>query len=120
SDVDIRVESERLVAHAVLDIDQLKSRMPPTSGFNPLSYLSGRLPVELRSRFPNSDGFGTLELEDVKLGGYTIPSPFRPQLVLSARRNADTPEGFDIRSPFRLPYAVKRMRLQSGKVLLDL
>jgi len=120
SGVDVRIDAGRLAVHAIVDLDEVKGRLPPSGAFNPISYLGGRVPIELRSRVPNSDGFGTLELEDVRLGGYAIPITFVQQLVLSATRNADNPEGFDIRAPFRLPYGVKRMRIQAGKILLDL
>src|SRR5262245_20414841 len=120
SDVDIRIDSGRLEAHAVVDLDQVKGRMPPTGTFNPITYLGGRVPIELRGKLPNSDGFATLDLDDVRLGGYSIPMSFVQQLVLSATRNAENPEGFDVRSPFRLPYGVKRLRVQTGRILLDL
>jgi hypothetical protein len=111
---------DRLEATASLDLDQVRDHLPPTRGFNPLLLLSGRVPVELKLRLQNGDGFGSLDFEEIRLGGYLLPVSLLQQIVLSATRSADNPEGFDLLAPFRLPYAVKRVHLQPGRALLDL
>jgi hypothetical protein len=119
TDVDFQIDPDRLGARAIVDLDQLRDRMPPTGTFNPISYLRGRVPVVLRARFPNGDGFGTLDFEEVRLGGYPIPVTVLAQMVQSSTRTPENPQGFDIMAPFRLPYAVRRVRLQAGKALLE-
>jgi hypothetical protein len=120
SDLDVRLEQDRLGAKAVVDLDQLKGKLPPMGAFNPISYLSGRVPVELRGRFPTANGFGNVELESLRLGGYSVPISVLEQIVASATKTRENPQGVDILAPFRLPYAIKRVRLQQGKAFLDL
>jgi hypothetical protein len=119
SDLDVRIEQDRLAAKALVDLERVRGQLPPMGAFNPISYLSGQVPVEVRGRFPNSEGFGTLQVEEVRLGGFSVPIAMVAQLVASATRNRDNPQGFDIQSPFRLPYSVKRVRLQPGKALVE-
>lgn len=121
SDVDVALATARVAVKALVDLEQVKGKMPATGTFNPVSYLSGRVPVELKGRFRNGqDGFGSLELEEARLGGLSVPLSLVEQLVVSLTRTGDSPHGFDIHAPFRLPYSVRRLRLQPGRALLDL
>lgn len=119
SDLDVRLEQDLVAARAVVDIEQVKGQMPPAGPFNPLTYLRGRVPVEVKGRIPNGDGFGSLKFEDVRLGGVSVPVSLLEQIVASATRTPDNPQGFDLLAPFRLPYAVKRVRIHPGKAVLE-
>jgi len=44
---------------------------------------------------------------------------FVEQIVASATRKPSNPEGFDIHAPFRLPYSVNRVRLETARAFLD-
>jgi hypothetical protein len=116
SNLEVRLESERVAAKGLLDLDRVQGR---PSGFGPLSLLSGVVGVELRARLASQDGLGALEVEEARLGALPIPVSLLEQLVVSFTRTPEKPQGFDIRAPFRLPYAVKRVRLQPGRALLD-
>jgi len=120
SDIEVRLERDRLAARAMVDLDQVKGKVRSSGPLNPFSLLSGSVPLEVRGRFTNEDGFGTIDVEEVRLGPVNLPLSVLEQMVASATRSAENPEGFDLRSPFRLPYAVKRIRLQPGRALLDL
>jgi hypothetical protein len=39
--------------------------------------------------------------------------------VARSTRKPDNPEGVDISAPFRLPYSVRRVRLEPGRAFLD-
>jgi hypothetical protein len=119
ADVYFRMEPDRLSAKAIVDLDQVKGKLPPMGSFNPLSYLGGRVPLELKGRVPNDDGFASIELEDVRLGGLSVPPSLVAQLVASATRSSENPQGFDILAPVRLPYSLKRVRVQTGKASLE-
>jgi hypothetical protein len=116
SKLDVRIESERVAARGLLDLDRVQGR---PSGWGPLSLLSGVVGVELRARLLSRDGFGTIEVEEARLGAFPIPVSLLEQLVASLTRTPEQPQGFDIRASFRLPYAVKRVRLEPGRALLD-
>ncbi|HXB54707.1 MAG TPA: hypothetical protein VN461_07985 [Vicinamibacteria bacterium] len=119
SNLEVHFEAERLVARALVDLDRVQGR-PPTQGlFNPLALLSGTVPAALKGRLPSKDGFASLQFEEVRLGAFPIPVSFLAQIISSATRTPENPQGFDIQSPFRLPYALKRVRLQPGQAVFE-
>jgi hypothetical protein len=119
SNLEVHLEAERLLARALVDLDRVQGRMPTQGPFNPLSLLSGAVPAALRGRLPSKDGFASLQFEEVRLGAFPIPISFLAQIISSATRTPENPQGFDIQSPFRLPYALKRVRLQPGQAVLE-
>jgi hypothetical protein len=119
SDVLVRLEQERIHATGLLDLEQVRDRMPTLSPWSPLYWLTGQVGVLLRGRFLNHDGFGSIEWEDVRVGSVPVPLTLLDQIVASATKDEEHPEGFDIRAPFRLPYTVRRVRLEPGRAFLD-
>ncbi len=119
SNVEVHLEAERLAARALVDLDRVQGRPPAHGPFNPLALLSGAVPAALRGRLPSKDGFASLQFEEVRLGAFPIPVSFLAQIISSATRTPENPLGFDIQSPFRLPYALKRVRLQPGQAVLE-
>jgi len=101
-----------------VDLEQFRGKVEiPT--FSPLSFLSGRVPVELTGRFINQDGFGSIEWETAYISSIRVPITMLEQIVLSSSRSERHPEGVDIHAPFRLPYSVKSVRLEPGKAFLE-
>jgi hypothetical protein len=120
ADLEVHLEpGDRLSASALVDLDAVRSQIRLEGAFNPLSLLTGRVPIELRGRLENGDGIGVLDLEDVRMGGLKLPRPLLAQLVASSTRSARNPEGFDIDAPFRLPWEVKRVRIDAGQATLE-
>ena len=75
--------------------------------------------VELKGKLRTRDGFGTIEVEEAWIASIPVPMSFVEQIVASATRKPSQPEGFDINAPFRLPYAVDRVRLETARAFLD-
>lgn len=119
SDVTVRLEHERIQAKGLVDLEQVRDKIPSAGPWSPWVLLAGSVPVSIRGRLQTRDGFGTLEVEDVRMGSLPVPVTVLEQLVSSSTRSIENPEGFDIRAPFRLPYAVKRVRLEPGQGYLD-
>jgi hypothetical protein len=120
SELDVRLERERVAASAVLDLDRLPIKLKdPASPWNPLNFLGGRVPLELRGKLTSDGGFGSFAPEQVRLASVPLPPSLLAQLVAGATRTRENPRGFDILSPFRLPYAAKRVRLQPGRAFLE-
>ncbi len=119
SDVVLAIESGRLAGTGLVDLDRLKAKVPPQGPWSPLNFLSGRLAVDLKTQLPSHDGMGTFMVEEVRLGGVSLPVSLVQQVVLSATRTRDNPAGFDLSAPFRLPYAVRQVRLEPGRAWLD-
>jgi hypothetical protein len=119
SDVAVRLETERIQATGVLDLEKVRDKMPNLNPFSPLYWLSGRVPVLLRGRVVNDDGFASIEWEDVRVGNVPVPVSLLHQIVSSTTKSDEHPAGFDIRAPFPLPYSVRQVRVQPGRAYLD-
>ena len=119
SDVIFAIQAGRLAGTGLVDLDRLKTKAPPQGPWSPLSFLSGRVAVDLKAQLPSRDGRGNLVVEEVRLGGVSLPVSLLQQVVLSATRNKDNPGGIDLSAPFRLPYSVRQVRLEPGLAWLD-
>jgi hypothetical protein len=119
-DVEVRLDRDRIQVKGLVNIDRVKGKVGDGGGsFGPLSFLSGDVPVEIMGKVLSKDGFATIQWETVYLSSMRLPVSALEQLVLSATKNEENPEGFDIHAPFRLPYSVDRLRLEPGRALLD-
>ena len=119
-DVEVRLDRDRILAKGLVNIDRVKGKVGEGGGsFGPLSFLSGDVPVEITGKVTAKDGFGLVVWESVYLSSMRVPVSVLEQLVLSATKTDENPEGVDITAPFRLPYSVKRLRLEPGRALLD-
>jgi len=119
SDFELRLLPGRLAAHAVVDLDRVKAKLPEGSGLTLLSLLSGPVPVDLRGRLEGSDGMGRFELEEASVSGVSVPPSVLAQLVSLATRSAERPQGLDIAAPVPLPWTARRLRLDAGRLLVD-
>jgi hypothetical protein len=119
SEVAFAIAPGRLLGQGLLDLDRLKAKAPPQNAFSPLNFLSGLVAVDLKTQLATKDGVGSFVIDEVRLGGVSIPVSLLQQVVLSATRTHDNPAGFDLAAPFRLPYAIKQVRLEPGKAWLD-
>ena len=119
TDVDIRLDAERINAKGMVDLERVRGKVPAPSPWSPLSLLRGKVPVELTGKLLTRDGFGTIEVEEAWIASVPVPMSFVEQIVASATRKPSQPEGFDIHAPFRLPYSVNRVRLEPSRAFLD-
>jgi hypothetical protein len=119
SGLEVGLQKDRVVAKGMLDLDRVKAKVPQGLGAGLLAFLSGAVPVELRGRFSSADGTGRVEVEEALVGGISLPPTMLAQLVGQSTRSAKKPEGFDILSPFPLPFTARRVRLEPGRVLVD-
>jgi hypothetical protein len=119
ADVKLALDSDRIAARAVVDLERVRGRAPASGPWSPLSYLSGRVPLEVKGRYRNAqEGFGALEVEQILLASFPVPVSLLEQLV-SAASSRDEGRRIDIQAPFRLPYAAKRLRVQKGQARLE-
>jgi hypothetical protein len=116
TELDVHFERERLAARALVDLEKLPIK--GSLGFFG-GLLGGSVPVELRGRLPNREGQGTMEVEDLRLSGYSMPLSVLAQIVSASTRNSQNPSGFDINAPFKLPYAVRSVRFEPGKAFVE-
>lgn len=118
-DLRIRLEPGGLAASAIVDLARVRERLPQGGASTVLSILQGSLPVEVRARIWASAGTGRLDVDEARLGGISLPPSIVAQLVASATRSHRRPEGFDILTPFALPWTAREIRLQTGRAVLE-
>jgi hypothetical protein len=119
-DVEVRIDRDHVDATGLVDIDEVKRHLK-LSPWNPLSLLSGDVPVALSGKYTEArEGYGRVAIETVKAGRISVPASIIEQLVASLTKTPENPEGVDIKVPFQLPEPVKRLRLLPGKAVLDL
>jgi hypothetical protein len=119
SDVHVRLEHERIHARGQVDLERVRAEAGSRLQWKPLALLGGSVPVELSGRLMSGDGFGSVEVEQVRLASLPVPVSVLGQLVSSSTRTASDPDGFDILAPFRLPHSLRRVRLELGRAYLE-
>jgi hypothetical protein len=118
--VSVRLDQDRIEAQGVVDLEQVGAKpQQEKSRFSLMSLLAPTVPVLLRGKLINQNGFGTLQWEEVRLSSLPLPLTALAQMVATATRSPKYPNGWDIEAPFRLPYAARRVRLEPGRVFLD-
>jgi hypothetical protein len=118
--VSVRIHQDRIEAEGSVDLDQVgASQAKPKSRWSLTSLLAPTVPVLLRGRLINQNGFGTLEWEEIKLSALPLPIRALEEMVAAATKGPKYPNGWDMKAPFRLPYAARRIRLEPGRAFLD-
>ena len=116
--VSVRFDQDRVEASGVVDLEQVGAPKEQ-SKWSLRALLAPSVPLLLRGKLTNQDGFGTLEWEEVRLSSLPLPLTALAQMVATATRSPRYPNGWDIHAPFRLPYAARRVRLEPGRAVLE-
>ncbi len=119
SGLELRLSKDRVGAHAQVDLDRVKGKLPPGATSGLLSLLGGVVPVELSGRLTAANGTGRIDVEQASLGGVGLPTSLLAQLVSLSTRNAKQPQGVDILAPFALPWTAREVRLEPGRALVS-
>jgi hypothetical protein len=117
--LEVSLLKDGLHARGLVDLDQVRLRVPQGAGAGLLGFLSGAVPVEVRGRFTSAEGAGRVEVEEALVSGISLPPAMVAGLVSQFTRSAARPEGLDILAPFDLPYTARRVRLEPGRALVD-
>ena len=102
---------------ATVDLSAL-SDVRPRGAFDPLRYLSGRLPVTADSVVRTQSGMAHVDVESVAIGGVPMPSSVFAELVRYYSRSEQYPDGVDITEPFDLPYGMSELRVEHERVVV--
>ena len=119
TDVNVRLEAERIRASGLLDLERVRGNVPAPSPWSPLAYLRGKVSVELAGRLQTRDGYGTFAVEEASIASVPVPMALFEQIVSSATKKPSDPDGFNLNAPFRLPYAVSRVRVGLARAVVD-
>ena len=114
-DVRIVLREGRLELRGIANLSEfqeLKDKAASAASF--LSLLGGDMPVEIVADFKSDRGFGQFEVVSAQVGPLPLSAAMLGDIVARATVDATRPNGFEIRAPFRLPYAARRIRPQQA------
>ena len=111
-------ENGRLSGRVLVDIDEFK-RYHQSNGFmDPLSYISGQVPVTARGTLHTSSGKGQFTLASAELMGFPLPKQILQELVSFFSRTPENPAGFNMDAPFNLPAKIREIIINQGKATI--
>ena len=110
--------SGRMIARATVDLDGLREQQAERSLFDPLRYLSGRLPVSAVGLIQASEGTIRVDIESVEVGSVAVPATLVHELVRYYTRSDSQPDGIDLTESFPLPYSIEALRIEPRRLVV--
>jgi hypothetical protein len=108
----------RVSGRAVVDLDAVRKAKNATSFFDPMSYLTGRLPVTATGVLKTNNGVGHFLLESAAVAGVPIPKLVLQEIVSYYSRTADNPSGIGLDDPFALPARIREIKVERGQAII--
>jgi hypothetical protein len=108
----------RLSGRAVVDLDGVRHARASQSWFDPMNYLTGRLPVTATGRLTTNNGVGRFELESAAVGYVPIPKLMLQEIVSYYSKTPDNPAGFNLDDPFALPARIREIQVERGQAVV--
>src|SRR5262249_18367974 len=108
----------RLSGRAVVDLDEVRKQTNPAGVFDPISYLTGRLPVTATGILSTSNGIGRFQLESAAVGGIPVPKRVVQDILSHYSRSPQAPEGINLDKPFELPARIREIQVERGQAVV--
>src|SRR5947209_8761251 len=108
----------RVSGRAVVDLDAVRKAKNATSLFDPMSYLTGRLPVTATGVLKTNNGFGQFMLESAAVAGVPVPKLVLQEIVSYYSRTPDKPSGIGLDDPFALPARIREIQVERGQAII--
>ena len=105
----------RATGHAVVDLDRIRTTRE-RGWFDPMRYLSGRLPVTATGVLRASAGMARMSIESAEVGGVPVPGPILRELIASYTKSDETPNGVDVDGEHPLPYGIREIQVLPGEI----
>jgi hypothetical protein len=103
----------RVSGRAVVDLDAVRTQKK-RGWFDPLGYLTGRLPVTASGVLTTQDGKGQFVLQSAEISGITVPKSVLQELLSYYSRSKENPEGINMDAPFELPARIREIKVGTG------
>jgi hypothetical protein len=107
-----------LAGRVFVDIDEFKRQRGSGGFMDPLSYVSGQVPLTARGVLTSRDGRGYFQLGSAEILGVPVPKSILQELVSFFSRTPEYPDGFNIEEPFNLPAKIRRVAVHHGEALI--
>jgi len=108
----------RLAGRILVDLDEFKRHRSSQGFMDPLSYISGKVPVTAHGLLRTQEGKGQFRLESAEILGVPLPKPILQELVTFFSRTPENPEGFDIDAPFNLPAKIREIMINKEEAVV--
>lgn len=108
----------RVAGRAVVDLDAVRKSKNATSFLDPLSYLTGRLPVTATGTLKTANGTGQFILETAAIAGVPIPKLVLQEIVSYYSRTPTKPSGLGLDDPFALPSRIREIQVERGQAII--
>jgi hypothetical protein len=108
----------RVSGRAVVDLDAVRKSKKTMSVFDPLSYLTGKVPINAAGTITTSAGVGRFDLESAAVGGVPVPKMVLQEIVSFYSRSDENPSGFTLDDPFELPAGIQEIQVLQGQAII--
>jgi hypothetical protein len=107
-----------LGGRAFVDLDEFKRYRGYGGIMDPLSYISGRVPLTARGVLRTKEGRGEFQLISAEIHRVPIPKPLLQELVTFFSRTQENPRGINIDEPFNLPAKIREIIVNQGEAVV--
>ena len=107
----------RVSGSATIDLDAVR-KQKQRGWTDPLSYMSGKLPLTASGLLITQNGVGRFQLESAEISGIAIPKSLLQELLAYYSKSADKPSGIIMDDPFELPARIKEIRVGKGEAMV--
>ena len=116
---EIRIIGEgQLAGRVFVDMDEFKRGRSSGGVMDPLSYVSGQVPLTARGVLRARDGKGQFQLISAEIHGVPLPKPIVQELVSYFSRTPENPNGFNLDAPFALPAKIRELLINQNEALI--
>jgi hypothetical protein len=97
---DIRMVGDgQLAGRVFVEIDEFKRHRSAGGFLDPLSYISGQVPLTARGVLHTRGGRGQFQLASAEIHGVPVPKPIVQELVSFFSRTPEKPHGYNGKTP---------------------
>jgi hypothetical protein len=107
----------RVRGAAIIDLDAVR-KQKQRSWTDPMSYMTGKLPLTASGLLITQNGVGRFQLEAAEISGIAIPKSLVQELLAFYSKSPDKPSGISMDDPFELPAGIKEIRVGKGEAMV--
>ena len=104
----------RVAGRAIVDLDAVRAQKQ-RGWLDPLSYMTGKLPLTATGTLITQEGVGRFQLESAEISGVTIPKTLVQELLSYYSKTTEKPDGINMDDPFELPSRIREIRVGKGE-----
>lgn len=108
----------RVSASAVIDLDVVREKQSRGGWFDPMSYLSGKLPVTALGVVRTESGKASFELERAEISGVPVPKSLLQQILAFYTKSAERPNGASLDDAYDMPAQIQRLFVEPARVIV--